>query len=219
MVKAGIGYGENLKKTFEEINHACAEAILGIRAAIGDIDKSLENRITQIALILMETLKKAQEISNCFTPGAFKTKLIDPTFDRLDKLEDKLYQDLDQIIDKLAVLFHVTITDVKTQLLTGLTTFVNPKSGIRKRRFVPVRVINLTDMELYRYMTWLELEKINKIISDNGSVESIIDSYLQLKINASRMNFRARSLGITELQNICLRDWVKYGMAIESLKV
>jgi len=205
-------YKDNLTLTFEEINQARAEAILDLRATIGDVDQSLENRINQIAFLLMNVVAKAQEISDNFTPGAFRTQLIDPTFDRIDKLENQLYQNLDQLLDKVFQGYQVAVEDVREKILNGLS-IVDKKSGIRKDSFYPVFVWSLTDMEFYRYSTWLEMQKINKAIEKNDSLQKVVDSYLQLQINASRMNFRAKTLGVRELQTICCSDWLRYGQA------
>ena len=88
-------YQESLKKTFDEINQARAEAILGVRASIGDIDRSLEARITQLSLIMMEAFATAQKIASDFTPEAFQSRLIAPTMNKLDASEEKIFQDID----------------------------------------------------------------------------------------------------------------------------
>ena len=76
--------------------------------------------------------------------------------------------------------------------------------------------INLTDMERYEYENWVELEKINKAIAANESIEkNILNSYMQLQINASRMSFRAKALRVEAVHNKCRQDYVKYGMSIE----
>lgn len=207
-------YKDNLTLTFDEINQARAEAILDLRQTIGDVDQSLENRINQIAFLLMNVVAKAQEISDNFTPGAFRTKLIDPTFDRIDQLENQLYQDLDKLLNKLFQGYQVAVEDVREKILNGLSV-VDKESGIKRDKFslIPLLVKDLTDMEFYRYSTWLEMEKINKAFISNDSMQKVIDSYLQLQINASRMNFRAKTLGVKDLQTLCVRDWVKYGQA------
>ncbi|MUG95132.1 hypothetical protein F7734_23325 [Scytonema sp. UIC 10036] len=209
-------YKENLRLTFEEINQARAEAILGLRAMIGDIDTSLEERINQISITIMASLKEAKEISDRFTPGAFRRELVEPTFDRIDKLETKFFQDLNGVLDKLAGIADTTISNARDKLL-GLVLDGLVKEPCRTRvglgGLLPKLVASLDDMELYRYLECVELEQIDGHIKNNSSIQLIVDSYIQLQINAARMHIRAKGLGVEELQYICTKDWVKYGQA------
>jgi phenylalanyl-tRNA synthetase alpha subunit len=82
-------YKDNLQLTFAEINQARAEAILDVRQTIGDIDQSIESRINQLFSELMIFFKSVTEVVDKFTPNEIKTKLIDPTFYRFDRLEKR----------------------------------------------------------------------------------------------------------------------------------
>lgn len=210
-------YKDNLQLTFDNINQTRATTILELRQTIGDIDQSIESRINQLFFTLMTFSKQITEITDKFTPEAIQFKLVEPTLNRIEKLENQLFIDLNNIINKLARLADFSVEDVREKLLKGLE-FIDKKSGIGKQGRLPTPVASLTDMELYRYRTWLELEKINNLIDTNDSVDKIVDCYMQLQINAMRMNFRAKALAINELQNICLQDYVKYGISIELWK-
>jgi hypothetical protein len=209
-------YKDNLRLTFEEINQARAEAILGLRAMIGDVDTSLENRINQVSIIIMTALKEAKEISDNFTPGAFREELVEPTFDRIDKLEARFFQDLNGVLDKLAGIADTTIDNARDKLLGLLLDgwIKEPcRTKIGQGGLLPKPVASLDDMELYRYLECIELEQIDGHIKANSSIQLIVDSYIQLQINAARMHIRAKGLGIQELQDLCTKDWVKYGQA------
>lgn len=210
-------YKENLKLTFDEINQARAEAIFELREVIGEVDQSLENRINQTAVVLMSALAKAQEISDNFRPGAFQTQLVEPTFAKLNQLEQKVYQDADQLLDKFFLGANTNIEEVRRKVLKAFTP-VDKKSGYTRKgllKFIPLLGMNLNDVELYRYSTWLEMKKISEVIEQKTSVDKIIDSYIQLQINAVRMHFIAKSMAIQALQNECIVDFIKYGQAIQ----
>jgi hypothetical protein len=209
-------YKENLRLTFQEVNQARAEAILGLRAMIGDVDTSLEDRINQVSITIMTALKQAKEISDDFTPGAFRRNLVDPAFDRIDRLEEKFFQDLNGVLDKIAGIADATIENARDKILGPLLHgwVKEPcKTRIGIEGFWPQLVASLDDMELYRYLECLKLEQIDNYIKNNSSVSLIVDSYIQLQINAARMHIRGKGLGVTELQYICTKDWVKYGQA------
>lgn len=207
-------YKDNLKLTFTEINQARAEAILGLRAMIGDVDTSLENRINQVSITMMTALRDAKQMSDKFTPEAFRKKLLDPAFDRIDDLEKDFFQDLNGLLDKLTGMSDAAIEDTKKKFFGILEGFVEEpcKTSIGVEGLGKLRV-NLDDMQRYRYEECLKLEDIQKFINTNNSVNLIRDSYIQLEINAARMNIRAKGLGILELQLICVKDWVKYGQS------
>jgi hypothetical protein len=209
-------YKDNLKLTFEEINQARAEAILGLRAMIGEVDESLENKINQVSITIMTALKEAKEISDNFTPGAFRTKLIDPTFDRIDKLETQFFQDLNGTLNKLAGITDTYVENARDKLLGILLDGwiqESCKTKIGQGGLLPKMVASLDDMELYRYLECIELEQIDGHILANSSIQLIVDSYLQLQINAARMHIRAEGLDLEELQYVCTKDWIKYGQA------
>jgi hypothetical protein len=209
-------YKENLRLTFEEVNQARAEAILGLRAMIGDIDTSLEGKINQVSITIMTALKQAKEISDNFTPGAIRKDLVDATFDRIDRLEENFFQDLNGVLDKLAGIADATIDNARDKILGPLLDgwVKEPcRTKIGVGGFLPKLVASLDDMELYRYLECLELEQIDSYMSNNRSVKLIIDSYIQLQINAARMHIRAKGLGVEELQYICTKDWIKYGQS------
>jgi len=110
-------YKDNLQLTFAEINQARAEAILDVRQTIGDIDQSIESRINQLFSELMIFFKSVTEVVDKFTPNEIKTKLIDPTFNRFNRLEKQLFNDLDQLIDQIARLSDSSVEDAKQKLL------------------------------------------------------------------------------------------------------
>jgi hypothetical protein len=209
-------YKDNLKLTFEEINQARAEAILGLRAMIGKVDTFLEDRINQVSITIMAALKEAKEISDSFTPGAFRTKLIDPTFDRIDKLETKFFQDLNGLLYEFAGVADTTVENARDKILGPVLDGL-VKEPCRTRvgleGFLPKLVASLDDMEFYRYLECIELEQIDSHIKTNSSIQLIADSYIQLQINAARMHIRARGLPVKELQDVCTKDWIKYGQA------
>jgi len=174
-------YKENLRLTFEEINQARAETILGLRAMIGDVDTSLEDRINQVSITIMTALKEAKEISNKFIPGAFTRDLIEPTFERIDKVETKFFQDLNMVIDRLAGVADATIDNARNKIFGFvLYGFIKKTYKVRigiKSRF-PVLVASLDDMKLYRYSEYINLEEIDSYITDDFSIQLIVDSYV-----------------------------------------
>ncbi len=200
------GYKENLKITFDEINLARAEAILGLRATIGDIDKSLENRITQISITMMDTVKTAKEISERFAPEQFRRKLIEPTLDRIDALESKFFQDVDKLIDKIEAIAVGEIEEFKKELEKFRRLLPNPFDDCRRKLDLQWKSgLDLENIDIYRLK---ECELLTRI-DEKSSINKILDVYGQLQYNAARMNYVARSA--PDFKDIFIRDWLKYG--------
>lgn len=131
-------YKENLELTFDEINRARAEAIHALREQLGEtteqVDKCLEARINQIALVLMQSLKQVQLISDKFSPDEVREKLAKPTLEELAAIEEKIYLDAEQIISKIDEIITGTLEEIRNLLKSILVhTLPNPLDKCRRR--------------------------------------------------------------------------------------
>ncbi len=220
-------YKENLSLTFDEINRAREEAIVGLRTITSQVDQSLENRINQISLIIMKTLTEFIEIAEEFTPDAFRTRLVEPALKEINNLKAEFFKDLDKKIDKffdradkfrdqVDQMLMGTLEEVRNDLIRRreVHAIPNPLDPCRKKLNISSkRGIELSDIELYRLIECHELAKVN----ENTPLEQIIETYAQLQLNAIRMASLSRKA--PQLREIVIRDWVKYGMLCEFWKV
>lgn len=97
-----VKYRGAMHDTFDELNKARTEAIVGIRAVVGDTNSMLEKRINQVTLVTMQALTKVEAIVNNFTPGKFRTDLVDPLMNQLTGLEKDIFSQLDRLVEKVA---------------------------------------------------------------------------------------------------------------------
>jgi gas vesicle protein len=208
-------YKENLKLTFNEINQARAEAIRDLREQLGEtteqVDKCLETRINQISLALMQTLKQVQFISDQFTPDEIREKLTKPTLEQFAAIEEKIFLDAEQIINKIDEIITGTLQEIRNLLKSILLhTLPNPLDQCRQRLNIAWKSgLSLSDIEIYELTECIELSKLN----ENLAIDEVIKIYSQLELNAARMTALARNA--KELRKRAIQDWIKYGMLCE----
>lgn len=208
-------YKENLRVTFDEINRARAEAIHHLREELGEtteqVDKCLEARINQISLTLMQALKQIQVISDKFTPDEVREKFAKPTLEQLAAIEDKIFLDAEQIINKIDEIITGTIQEIRNLLNSILVhALPNPLDKCRQRLNIAWKSgLSLSDIEIYELTECIELSKLN----ENLAIDEVIKIYSQLELNAARMTALARNT--KELRKRAIQDWIKYGMLCE----
>lgn len=201
-------YKDNLNLTFEAINQARAEAIRDLRATLGEIDSSLEHQIDRISLTVMETLKQVREISERFTPEALRTELLQPAFNKLEALEDKLFLDAEGIIDRLDELATKTNEELKNNFLKRLLAHALPNPFDKCRRLLNISGKigpSLSDIELYELTECHELSKL----SEHTSVDEVLKTYEELQLNAAKMAALAKE--VPSRKKRAIQDWLKYG--------
>ncbi|WP_017720922.1 hypothetical protein [Kamptonema formosum] len=201
-------YKDNLNLTFEAINQARAEAIRDLRATLGEIDSSLEHQIDRISLTVMETVKQVREISVRFTPEAFRTELLQPAFNKLEALEDKLFLDAEGIIDQLDEVVAKTNEELKNNFLKRLLAHALPNPFDNCRRLLNISGKigpSLSDIELYELTECHELSQL----SEHTSVEEVLKTYEELQLNAAKMAALAKE--VPSRKKRAIQDWLKYG--------
>lgn len=216
-------YKENLTLTFKEINQARTKAISDLRALTGEIDAALENRIDQISLLVTEALTQVVQIAVQFTPDAYMTKLVEPTFKKLNEFESQLFDDLDRRIDRIFAeaesfrervdeMLMGSIAEIRNDFFKRRQVYAMPNLLDKCRQNLNIASkpgAALTDIELYRLMECHELAKLN----ETTPIQRIIETYGQLQLNAIRMAAIARKA--PALRKQAIKDWVKYGMLCE----
>lgn len=198
---------EKIKQTLESINEVRQAAL----ETIGKTDAYLENRINQISLVVMETLKYAQEIGSDFTPEEFHRKLVEPTLAEINDIEDKLFQDANQLVDKIDEAIDGKLELIRNELKKHLThALPGPFDKCRQRLKIAWKPgAMLSDIELYQLNECYELSKL----TENTPIDDVLKIYGQLQLNAARMAALVKNA--PELKRRAIQDWLKYGVLCE----
>lgn len=186
------------KQALERIEQVREDAISDLRETIGQTDIYLENRINQISLVVMEALNSTQGITETTLRG-------------INLLEDKLFQDANQIVDKIDEAVEGKLELIRNELKRYLThALPGPFDKCRQRLKIAWKPgTMLSDWELYELSECYELSKLN----ENTPIDEVLKSYGQLQLNAARMAALVKNA--PELKRRAIEDWLKYGVLCE----
>jgi len=95
-------YRGAIRDTFQEINHARAEALIDLRYTIGYVDEQLEERISQVTKSVLGALAKTDEIASNFAPNKFQTDLVAPALNQISQIQKQFFDQVKDLIDYLA---------------------------------------------------------------------------------------------------------------------
>ncbi|MBD1934619.1 MULTISPECIES: hypothetical protein [Cyanophyceae] len=186
---------EKVKDALENINQVRVAALRDVRETIGITDTYLENRINQISLMFMEAL----------TLG---TTAI---FTQINFLEEKLFKDANQLVDKIDEAIDGKLEQIRNELKKHLAhALPNPFDKCRQRLKIGLKPgARLSDIELYELSECYELSKLN----EKSSIDEVLKIYGQLQHNAAMMAALVKKS--PELKRIAIQDWLKYGVLCE----
>ncbi len=138
-------------------------------------------------------------------------KIIEVIFEEINILEEKLLQDIDTLIDKINAIFNENLELILSQIKKYLAHGVpNPLDKCRQRLKIGLKPgAMFSDVELYQLTECHELSKL----SENTSIDEVINIYGQLQLNAVRMAALARQSPV--LKRRAMEDWLKYGLLAE----
>ena len=186
---------EKVKDALENINQVRVAALRDVKETIGITDTYLENRINQISLVFMEAL----------TLG---TTAI---FTEINFLEEKLFKDANQLVDKIDEAIDGKLEQIRNELKKHLAhALPNPFDKCRQRLKIGLKPgARLSDIELYELSECYELSKLN----EKSSIDEVLKIYGQLQHNAAMMAALVKKS--PELKRIAIQDWLKYGVLCE----
>jgi hypothetical protein len=139
-------------------------------------------------------------------------QIIDKVSCNVDNLEEKLFQDANQIIDKIIhkvdELVEGNIELVRNEFKKNLAhALPNPFDKCRQTLKLGMKPgAMLSDIELYELNQCYELSKLD----ENIQIDEVLKIYGQLQLNAARMVSLVRKT--PELKRQAIEDWIKYGV-------
>jgi ElaB/YqjD/DUF883 family membrane-anchored ribosome-binding protein len=189
---------DKARQALERIDEVRQDAIKDLRETIGQTDIYLENRIDQISLVVMEVLNSTEGIT-------------ETTLKEINSLEDKLFQDANQLVDKIDEVVEGKLELIRNELRKHLThALPGPFDKCRQKLKIAWKPgAMLSDIELYELSECYELSKLN----ENTAIDEVLKTYGQLQLNAARMAALVKNA--PELKRRAIEDWLKYGVLSE----
>lgn len=189
---------EKVRKNLKQIDESRETALRDLRETIGQTDFYLENRINQISLAVMQAFNSTEVLTEL-------------TFNKINNLEEQLFLDANQIVDKIDEIIDGKLEMIRNELKKHLAhSLPNPLDKCRrmlKISFKPGSM--LSDLELYELSECYELSKLN----ENSSIDEVLKIYGQLQHNAAMMSALVKKA--PELKRRAIEDWMKYGLLCE----
>lgn len=189
---------DKVKNQLETINEIREAVIKDVRETIMETDFYVENRINQLSFVVMEALNSTEEKSQTI-------------LSELAVLENQLFQDANQIIDKIDELIDEKLEQVRIELRKYLGyALPAPLDKCRQRLKISWKPgVMLSDMEVYELRQCYELNKLN----ENIPIDDVLKIYGQLQLDAARMSALVKKS--PELRRRTVEDWLKYGLLCE----
>ncbi len=196
-VKADIEYllntaDKKVKYNLEKIDKIREVAV---RETLNQTNFYLENRINQMSLAVMEAISCSQSS-------------IEQSLERVECLENKLFQDANQIVDKICEFIDGKLELIRNELKKYLIhALPSPLDKCRQKLKIAWKPGGLfSDIELYELSECYELNKLD----EKTSIDEVLKIYGQLQQNAAMMAALVRNS--PELKNRAIKDWIKYGL-------
>jgi hypothetical protein len=158
----------------------------------------------------MSALKEAGDIASDL-PKKINEDLVEPTLIKIDSLEDKLFQDANQLIDKIDEAIDGKLELIRNEFRKHLAHVLpNPLDPCRQKLNLSwTPGVRMSDIELYELTECYELSKLN----ERAFVDEILKIYGQLQQNAAMMAALVKKA--PELKKRAIEDWLKYGVLCE----
>jgi hypothetical protein len=227
--KATDGMIEHAKQAFREsmdyvfdnkinplINQLEATADRVMDRAKDDINAVIDNFKNQILELVEKAANVAKDLVD-HTVEEIKTKIIDNTFDQLNRFEDKLFQDMTSILNKIdAILKEVScyaqaiVYRVTDDIKKVLPSWVDPFEGCRAEldklfpgEWMRLKLVSMfTPSQLYEYR---KCRLINNLKADSP-IEAVKMAYRDLELLAGDMRCLSVSLGAIANEKYYIRE-------------
>lgn len=185
---------DKVKANLEEINQLREQVIKDSQQTISQTNFYLENRINQLSLAVMEAIAN-----------------VDSSLQRVENLENQLFADASQLIDKIDEAIDGKLEFIRHELKKHLHhALPNPLDKCRQQLGIGWKFGGcISDMQLYKLNQCYELSKLH----ENTPIDQVLETYGQLQHNAAMMAALVRKS--PELRRRVIEDWMKYGLLCE----
>jgi hypothetical protein len=188
-----------LDRTIDKTSQELQDLVQKVFDNLSELESKLEKLID----------KFFQNISNLIKD--IKSNLIDPIVNAIFKLEEKIFEDINQVIDKVFNFFTGTIKEFQDDLLKIFNPLPNPLDPCRQKLGIPFTPSGqLTHFDLFNLFECRQLKRL-----DDGTtvVKNIQETYATLQLESFKMTCLGR--GSPAFQELYMRKWLDYGQLFE----
>jgi virulence-associated protein VapD len=192
-------------------------AIFALHSTTDKISQEFEGLVEKIFDDLSDLVRQVDEIIEKFFVRLsdliqdIKRNLVDPIVDSIFALEEKIFEDINQVLDKIFDFFTGTIQQFKDDLFVIFNPLPNPFDRCRQQLGLALTPNGrLTHIDLFNLF---ECHQLRRLDDNNTIVKEIQEIYAMLQLQSFRLTCLGR--GSPAFQEIYLRKWLKYGQLFE----
>jgi gas vesicle protein len=212
------GTFDNLIKTaIEKIQEILNDAYEKVKSLLGTTNEYVKDRLDQVGAIVAESIEHLSKIAEKFSPGEIETKLVKPAIDELKTLEKQLFEDINQVIDKIISAGEQLKLDAEWK--ASLVIAINSNLGKLALKSLSLSKAEILSTEFTRFHFW-EVYLNNIAKTDSAvSVEENVGIYAELQKKASLMSVLNKgSLTAVSQNEIYSQKWLEYGILYNRTK-
>lgn len=139
-----------------------------------------------------------------------REKLLEPTLKEIERLEAKLFQDANALLDRFEEVMAGQIEKLKHEILKF--RHLLPAPWDRCKRQLNLHWKSGLDLSDLEIYRLMECYELSRL-DENTPIKKIVETYAQLQNSAVLMKHLAS--GAPEFQKIFIKDWFKYGQLCE----
>lgn len=195
-------------------------AIFALDSTINKTSQEVQSLAQKIFDNLFELETRVNTLINNFFQNLtgllnnIKANLIDPIVASILKLEEKIFEDINQVIDKIFNFFTGTVKEFKDDLLRLFNPLPNPLDPCRQKFELGLTpTFQLTHTDIFNLFECNQLRRLN---DGKTNVKEIQEIYAVLQLESFKMTCLGR--GSPSFQELYMRKWLKYGQLFEIWK-
>lgn len=198
--RAVVALDSTINKTSQEIQ----QLVQQVFDNLSELEKQLEQLIDRFFQNLSNTIKD------------IKKNLVDPLLNAISDLEKKIFEDVNQVLDKAFNYFDGKAEEFKQDLLKifGWLALPNPLDPCRQQYQLELTPGNqFTYIDVFNLFECHQLKRLN---DDPTTVREIKEIYAILQLQAFKMTCLGR--GSPSFQELYMQKWLDYGQLFEMWK-
>ena len=191
--------------------------VFALDSTIDKTSQELQNLVQQVFDNLFELEKKLEKLMERFFRDIsnlikdIKKNLVDPIVDAIFELEEKIFEDINQVLDKIFNFFTGTIKEFKDDLFKIFNPIFNPFDPCRQQLGLATTPTGqLTHIDLFNLFECTQLKRLD---DSSTAVKEIQETYSLLQLESFKMTCLGR--GAPGFQELFMRKWLKYGQLFE----
>jgi ElaB/YqjD/DUF883 family membrane-anchored ribosome-binding protein len=215
---ASTTFEKLLQETIDELRKILNEAFENVKTLIAQADSYIKDRISQVGEIIASSLGKVAEIAENFTPKRIHDDLVEPALKSIQRIEEQLFKDVNQVLDKIIDKIDQTLEQVNWKAnLVAIAGSQLGRDALKKLKLT-VAALQLADFSYYSF--WEVY--LNDVVEVNSSItiEERLSVYAELQKKASIMRFLNIANAPAPAQDDLLaRKWLTYGILYNTTKL